>query len=65
MGKLGKQLQFRYSSSQTMSTRPFDLVHSDEWGSTPFVQKGGIVIMWPSLMIFLVSHGCSSWIHEI
>jgi hypothetical protein len=43
--KLGKQLQFSYSSSQIVSTVPFGLVYSNVWGPTPFVLKGDIIIM--------------------
>jgi hypothetical protein len=37
--KVGKQLQSPYSSSQIVSTRPFDLVYSDVWGSALFISK--------------------------
>jgi hypothetical protein len=56
---LGKQTHFSFNKSESLSSAPFDLVHSDIWGPAPVPTEGGSRYF----VIFLDDYSRYTWIY--
>jgi hypothetical protein len=57
--RLGKQIQLQHPTSQTVFTRPFELIESNICDPSPFISKGEHC----HYVIFIDDFSCFTWIH--
>ena len=57
--QFGKQTKLPFNNSDSFSSAPFDLVHSDVWGPAPFTTEGGSHYF----VIFVDDYSRSTWIY--
>jgi hypothetical protein len=59
--QFGKQTKLPFNNSDSFSSTPFDLVHSDIWGLTPFTTEGGSRYF----VIFVDDYSKFTWIYML
>ena len=57
--QFGKQTKLPFNKSDSFSSAPFDLVHSDVWGPAPFITEGGSRYF----VIFVDDYSRFTWIY--
>jgi hypothetical protein len=57
--QFGKQTKLPFNNSDSFSSAPFDLVHSDVWGPAPFTTEGGSRYF----VIFVDDYSRFTWIY--
>jgi hypothetical protein len=57
--QFGKQTKLPFNNSDSFSSAPFDLVHSDVWGPAPFTTEGGFRYF----VIFVDDYSRFTWIY--
>jgi hypothetical protein len=59
--QFGKQTKLPFNNSDSFSSAPFDLVHSDVWGPAPFTTEGGSRYF----VIFVDDYSRFTWIYML
>ena len=59
--QFGKQTKLPFNNSDSFSSAPFDLVHSDVWGPTPFTTEGRCHYF----VIFVNDYSRFTWIYML